>query len=258
MHRDAARVVYQRLSLANAWRPFINVHTCARESEREASLVGSDCAPFRPHTDESIRAAVACIQVAHETDRGSAERLETLHGWGYQEFGLALDDEACVGIASAVLFDWAHTLVSDGLADQEFAYTFKSLHSSRSKLGWSDLAEYIKKFTHPRAHPGLDAIFSEQQIKTTLSKKTPSFPGQASQFLTLCPMLVLYLREKLAGDLEPRDCPDKLRSLLAVCELVELVQATKNGSVDVQEFKDSSGLDEAILCHTCLCSCRVR
>ena len=80
---------------------------------------------FDKYTDQNIRETLRRLDSHHEAflagrmSKAEFEARETVLGWTWIRDNPILVDKYRLGIASTVMFDWAHIYVNDGLADDE-------------------------------------------------------------------------------------------------------------------------------------------
>ena len=98
---------------------------------------------------------------------------------------------------------------------------FKSLHTVRAPSNLREFGAYALGFTQPSGRGKLDHLFTPEKIRNQL-KTDASFAGNAGEFLSVCPIWHRYLEKVAAGR---GHCKAQIDSLLALCELVELLQA---------------------------------
>ena len=92
--------------------------------------------------------------------------------------------------ARAVMYDWSHCYLQDGIADREFGQ-FMSEH--RSVADYGEFAEYSSRFVPPRQYSALTALFEPSRLRLAL--RTHRFKCDCSEFATLAPLIARYVRE---------------------------------------------------------------
>ena len=92
--------------------------------------------------------------------------------------------------ADAVMFDWSHTYLQDGITDAEFGQFMSACEGAAS---YHELHEFVAVFAPPRAFTGVDALFTPNKIRGAL--KNEKFMCDCGEFCTLAPMIARYLRE---------------------------------------------------------------
>ena len=70
-------------------------------------------------------------------------------------------------IASMLMFDAAHILVHDGIADNELGQCMKKF--VRSPTSYAELGAYVKNFTMPKSAPSLDHLSTAASNKNNLN-----------------------------------------------------------------------------------------
>ena len=133
-------------------------------------------------------------------------------------------------IASMLMFDAAHILVHDGIADNELRQCMKKF--VRSPTSYAELGAYVKNFIMPKSAPLLDHLFTAAANKNNFKNGSCSCTG--SEFLTLAPILSRYLRNVV---LPRNEHVQNVESMLAVPDVLELIQAVKTGTVHHKELK---------------------
>ena len=104
----------------------------------------------------------------------------------YQLIGSGL----LVNPASAVMFDWSHCYLQDGIADAELG---QFMAASRDVASYGELRDFVAVYAPPRAFTGLGALFAPSKIRGAL--KNAKFQCDCSEFVTLAPIIARYLRE---------------------------------------------------------------
>ena len=90
----------------------------------------------------------------------------------------------------AVMYDWSHCFLQDGIADREFGQ-FMSEH--RSVAVYDEFADYCSRFAPPRQYPALAALFEPSRLRQAL--RTHRFKCDCSEFATLAPLIARHVRE---------------------------------------------------------------
>ena len=187
-------------------------------------ITNFDFDKFCKYTDENLRETVQRIAshhaafVAETMSKGDFETREMVLGWTWVRGNPILNDKYRLKVASSVMFDWAHVYVNDGLADDEFGKCMKVLHSSRSASTYTELEQYVARFTLPKASPTIVRLFSESANKNNLRKA--SFTCSGSEFLTLAPIALRYFERVVV----PRNqCQKSVASLVAVLQVVSVL-----------------------------------
>ena len=202
-------------------------------SEYAVSIADRDFAKCKLHTDDSLRLAVQKIHdykgvVSNER----FELLESIYGFNFNEYSIVLNNRYSIGVASSVMYDWAHGYICDGVADSEFGSFMQNMHRN-SRTQYSELATYMSTWTFPKSTPSPMHLFHEDTYKRSI--KTGTFSSSASEFLTVSPVLLRFLMAvcEPRGELMPF-----VASMTAVLKVLEVLQATKKGVVLPEHLRD--------------------
>ena len=178
------------------------------------------------HTDDSIRRVVQELSSSASDMRpDQLAAKEQRLGWNHSTYSLIAHERIRLDFISTHMWDWAHLLLCDGLADVECGYFFKRLQrqaSARSSM--QEFADYVNEFTLPSVMGSVNYILSADRIRLNLQKA--QFSCSASEFLTVAPLLQLYIRRKV---LPRKDCEMECESMLAVLDYLELIYNIKAG-----------------------------
>ena len=204
-------------------------------------------AKFIKHTDDTIKEVVHRLNEHHtammagDMTRDEFEAREMVLGWNWVRDNPILVEKYRLRIASIVMFDWAHVYVNDGLADLEFGKCMKVLHSHRTDSTYSELGQYIARFTLPKKAVSITRLFTDAANKNNLRKG--GFICSGSEFLMLTPIALRYFERVVAA----RDqCMPWVVSLIAVLKVVVMLIRLKTCSVS------DVALTEAIKTHLVL------
>lgn len=138
----------------------------------------------RMHTDASMVDAVRRVD-ANPNDVD----ISMYHGFNSNAYQLI--GTPWLPLASeAVMFDWSHCYLQDGLADWEFGTFMKAM---RAVAIYDELADFVGAYKLPRQYGSLQALFEPHKVKQAL--KVGKFQCDCSEFATLAPMIGRYLRE---------------------------------------------------------------
>ena len=130
--------------------------------------------------------------------------------------------------AESIMFDWSHCYLQDGLGDNEFG-VFMS--SARAVAKYDELGKLVESYRLPRVASNVSALFDPSKFKRALSKGV--FQCDCSEFATLAPIIARYLREVVIH----RSGCAKVRSMIAVLEVLELLPATRSeGTVQPRDL----------------------
>ena len=212
---------------------------CHLLSSYAVSMAEPKLAKFKLHTDATL---IEMMKMLDEYKVSLApkdfEEKEKQFGWTWNKHSLLLNHRLQLKVVSCLMFDWAHCYLCDGLADTECALFLKHLHTVKASSGYRELATYVENWTSPYGLPSVARLFTKSVIANNL--KNGTFSCTASEFLTLVPSLVLYLTRIV---LVRADCLGHVQSMIAVLEVVEILQAVRRGVVSPDV------LDEAIQKH---------
>ena len=145
--------------------------------------IASRARALSPHTDDSMVAAVR--RVAANPDNKDISMFNGFSANPYQLIGSRFLSSP----SRAVMYDWSHCYLQDGLADKEFG---EFMAQYRDIAIYSELADYCSQFVAPRAYR-LTALFDPPKIRQAL--KTHKFKCDCSELMTLAPMIARYVRE---------------------------------------------------------------
>ena len=104
---------------------------------------------------------------------------------------------------------------------------------------YEDLGKYVSNWTVPAHLPKLGRLFNPKRNKNNIEKG--SFSSSASEFLTLVPLLLLYLCR--IASVRDVGMIDYINSMIAALRVVEVLLAIRQGAVTPQ------ALEEAIANH---------
>ena len=136
------------------------------------------------HTDDSMVAAVRRVEA--NPDDEDISMANGFNATPYQLIGSAL----LAHPSRAVMYDWSHCYLQDGILDHEFG-EFMSVY--RSIAVYSELGDYCSQFATPRTCPSLDTLFEPSRIRQALKKD--KFKCDCSEMATLAPLIARYVRE---------------------------------------------------------------
>ena len=203
---------------------------------RFVSIAETDYGKFHKRTQQDFREAVERVHRAKaEMTTEDYEEISRAHGFYYIPFSLILDTVLGINVAMALMYDWAHCYVVDGLADAEFCMLFRALSEVKADSKLAEFAEYASTFKFPKCRGGsfLTHLFTKSKIASML-KKEGGWGGTASEFLTIAPVLLRYLTNVVMkrGVLFPM-----VMSMIAVLDVVIMLQGVKCCCVDPADLK---------------------
>lgn len=190
------------------------------------SIAEPDIRKFTLQTGETIRESLRrLVQFKRTLPKARFEEMETLYGFRLTDRSIILNEELRLDAVSALMFDWAHCYVCDGLADEEWGRFMKAMSSARSKTTYKEFGQYVATWTFPKALPGnVGHLFTDSANRNNLARA--SFSSTASEFLTLCPVMLRYMTHICT----PRgQGMVMVESMIAVLLVVEALQAVKRG-----------------------------
>lgn len=224
------------------------LHTSSAElplhllADSAASIACTDFAAFKKHTDDTIKRVVQKLNSYHDQVVAGTMRQDEFDtrsqmlGFNWTPANIVLNEKFQLGVASMVMFDWAHIYVHDGLADHELGSCMKQF--SRSKTCYQEMGTYVFGFTYPKSAPSLAHLFTPAANANNARKG--SFSCTGSEFLTLAPVLHRYFDRVVSARGE---CMKYVRSMVAVLQVVVLLTAVRSSTVSASE------LSNAILAH---------
>ena len=204
-------------------------------SDYAVSIANVDFSLVKPHSNSSLRHLVRTLHEYKLTmSNADFELREQLFGFTYNTYQLLLNESLNLDVISITMFDWAHCMVADGIADAEMGRCMKYLFSHHSHTTYSECGSYICAWKFPKGTDRIDHLFERNTIKNNLRKE--DFSCGASEFLTIAPVLARYFR--YIGLPRGEHLP-QLTSMVAVLAVLELLQAVKRGFVTPAMLRDA-------------------
>ena len=204
------------------------------------SISNTEWKAFKKHSNESIRHIVQKLNDNHQLvldgrlTKGQFEELEQVMGWNWNPCNPILNKRVGLNVADMLMFDAAHIYVHDGLADSELGQRMKAFFYNKLATSFKELGEYVDTFTLSKSAPSLKPLFTVSANKN--NSKNGSFTCTGSQFLSLAPVLMRYLRKVVL----PRgQFVAHVESMLACLEVLELVQSVKTGTVAHTDLREA-------------------
>jgi hypothetical protein len=197
------------------------------------SIAEPDSKRFKPHTDDSIRATVQRLHDYRGTmNKTEFARREQALGFGWNPYTLILNESLAIGVASMVMYDWVHVYICDGLADVELGVFMRKLRTFKSESTFGELATYIGRWRFPKRFGNIVAnLFSEEKNRNNLAKGV--FTSTASEFLTLAPVILIYMRRVCSvRHADDAAAMKFVRSMIAVLVVVNWLGTVKYGQND--------------------------
>ena len=197
---------------------------------------------FAKNTDASVRGMLATLNRMHNlrVDPNEIALKEQMYGFKWSKHSLILHERIRLSLMSSHMWDWAHLLCCDGLADVEVGLFFKRLQQSRSQSSMQEFATFALSFTLPKCYTSLQYILAPDRIKNNLKKG--DFSCSASELLTVLPMLQRYLTHTV---LARKECERECRCLLLVLDYLERIVGMKSG----RNVIDAATLQDKIEAH---------
>ena len=197
-------------------------------SEYAVSIADANFERVKLHDGTTLRRAVEKLHsYRHATPplpQARYDLLESLYGFTYNPHQLILNERLRLDAVSIVMFDWAHCLVADGIADVEMGICMKTMH--RASTNYVECGLYVGQWVWPRHACNVSELFATHTIRNNLRKE--NFTCTASEFLTVAPVLARYFQYVGLPRGEQLPC---IKSMLAALWVVELLQAVKRGFV---------------------------
>lgn len=218
-----------------------------------------DYSKFRKHTNRSLRDLYCRLCEMQRTKTpGELEHLETnVYGytWSPQNilaeprFKVLPDNDkpvTCIG------YDWAHTVLQGGIADNEFGEFMKQMHRATTQEGiahsctYLKFGEYLSRWKFAKGRNPLERLFDQDHQTRFINSGT--FSCTASEFLALTPIFKRYLERVILAEVDGTRMSDYVTSMIAVLNVVLLCQkARRRGAVDPDFF------ERAVAYHMSLC-----
>ena len=201
------------------------------------SIATTELSAFTKHTDSSIRKTVKKVNSYHEQmvqGRITADEYDiksSMLGWNHTPCNIILNKRFELNLSKMIMYDWAHIYVHDGLADVELGKLMKVMHKHKSLTSYKELGDYVSKFSRPKNAVEIKHLFTATASKNNY--KNGSFNCTGSEFLTLTPILLRYLKNVVLprGEFEAH-----VESMIACLEVVVMLQAVKTGTVCHKEL----------------------
>ena len=199
------------------------------------SIATTELSAFTKQTDKSIKKTVRKINSYHEQmvqGRITADEYDirsSMLGWNHTVCNIILNDRFGLGLSKMIMYDWAHIYVHDGLGDVELGKLMKVLRKTPST--YEELGDYVSRFSRPKNAVELKHLFTKTAIKNNY--KNESFTCTGSEFLTLTPILLRYLKNVVL----PRgEYKEHVQSMISCLEVIVMLQAVKTNTVSPGEL----------------------
>ena len=209
-------------------------HGLHDRSDYAVSMVETPLARFKLHTDESLRATVAKLHSYKGTvGTGHFAALEQIYGFTYCKHTVLLQEHLNIRAVRAVMFDWTHGYLCDGLGDEELGSCMKHFRMEGSPCSYEELGKYVEAWSFPKQWGNLNRVFNPTANANNLAKG--KFSSTASELATLAPVLFLYFSRvcahRHAGD---ERFQTHIRSMIAVLQVILMLMAMRTGSLTAE------------------------
>ena len=191
----------------------------------------TDFNKFKKHTDASLRQSIQHLNDLKAQLSSIEDQETTVYGYNWTPWSIILNKKFDIGVASAVMYDWAHTYVCDGVADQEFGAFMKVMHASITKGGlthsctYQALGEYLSGWAWPKGRGNPMHLFDPEHAKRFI--RSGDFACTASEFLSLAPVIKRFLEQVVSLQTAGTHVHRHVESMIAVLDVIDLLQACK-------------------------------
>ena len=208
-------------TLHNARAGSSALHT---HSDYIKSIANPTLESFKKHTNETLRTTLQRLHDAHGSP--NFEIRERHAGFSFNAHQILLNERYRIQAADAIMYDWVHCTVSDGVVSNEFEMFMTMMHRRKTETTYAELGKYVSKFSFPKNRGNVENLFDPEAYPRYL--RNESFPAIASQWLTLGPVLLRYI-EKVVERRE--EAEPYVKSLKAALIMLEILQSVKTGRV---------------------------
>jgi len=180
------------------------------------------------HTDRSVKRMLKNLADRKSTMQiGEFRELEVQYGHTYNEHSLLACSSLDIGLISCLMYDWMHLYVVGGLLDEEMGLLMYAFHACKAPTTYAAIGLYVTTWFFPKRNSeNFASAFDSKAAKSNLKSK--SFSCNASQLLTLAPVLRRYFVEvAMRQGIEVL----KVESIIACIDVVLVLQAVKKGKV---------------------------
>ena len=195
----------------------------------------SDFNRFALHTRDSMRALLHDMAVK-QTTMSAADFAELCVCAGLNLRTDGLLGSALVDVTSQIMYDWAHTYLIGGLFDTELGMCLKAMQRDGSVTTYASVGAFVERWVWPQSQEvRAKKLFTPKAVRSHWAAN--AFVATASQTLSLVPVIAYYFAQvQSAGD-----CIGValINSLLACCDVVELIQCSRLGVVSEQTLGDA-------------------
>ena len=188
---------------------------------------------FDPRTDDDVW--TMCDQLAAKAASGTKKALadeEKVCGINYNVRSVLFSDRHLLRPVSTLTYDCMHVYFSNGVAGEELYLLMELLESV--KVTWPAVAAWLKSgFAYPFLHKdkmlALHRCFGSARRQATRSSK--EFKAQASDVLSLIPMMQHFLEQVVAPTPAARKIALGMESFARLAEVVAMLQlVNKDGA----------------------------
>ena len=211
------------------------------EHDRSGQLQPSTCVDkrlWKSHTDDSVRQLVRRLGASHqEWQEGRITKTELkqriqMAGYKWNANSIVLHERLNYRAISTLCFDWMHIWCVDGVFAREVHALLEAIKADPRQPAMTtvfDLSAYVSRWVWPRQFKSAAKVF-----------ETGDFQANASQTLSVAPVLAHYVREVI--QMHGR-CVAAVESFLLCCTVLDLLVGASRG--------DCPGtlVDEAVRAH---------
>ena len=186
----------------------------------------TDFERFKKHTNASLRKGIANLNAAKGTmSQKKFENLESdVYGFSWNPFSIITEHafHLQLDVADAIMYDWGHCYVCDGIADHEFGMYMKVMHTAMTQHGfqhsctYSNLGEYLATWTWPQHHGNngkFDRYFDKEHATRYI--RSGDFAATSSEYLTMAPVICRFLSQ--VGSRGSRDIYIYIYTYVFIC-----------------------------------------
>ena len=207
----------------------------SRLTENDPSLVPFTCVDqdkFVPHTDDTIAAVLRRLSELSAAGDRRLPKVEQMLGFTHEAMSFVADISLRVRLISWLIWDWMHIYFIAGVYTLEVDALMRVLQPHG--YGWHPLAEYCDAWEWPKGYTSCKSLARQAQSVSKMG---------ASEQLSLCPVLYLYLSEVVAAHANPLVLA-AVKSGILLCESIMTLQR-----VGKREAPTSRDVDVAVRQH---------
>jgi hypothetical protein len=187
-------------------------------------ITNTDITKFKVHNNQSLANVPRRLQeLKLVLKKGELENAETnVYGFSWSREHMFLNSRYRIDACDIIHFDWAHTLLQNGNGDDEFGKFMKAMWASRKthSCTYSQLGEYVAKWSFPKARGKLLHLFDVEHIKRW--HNSGDFSCSSSEFLALQPILSRYLKKVIRPQVANTINEQRVESMIAVLDVIDL------------------------------------